>query len=38
MVVELEVLLSNDKFLALERRAPRQLVIDNVIQLFRSVV
>ena len=37
-VVELEALLSNDKFLASERRAPRQLVIDNVIQLFCGVV
>lgn len=37
-VVELEAFASNDKLLGLERRAPRQLVIDNGIQLICRLV
>jgi hypothetical protein len=36
--VELEGVISNDQFLALEWRAPRQLVVDDIVQFFWSVI
>jgi hypothetical protein len=36
--IELEGVISNDQVLALERRAPRQLVVDDIVQFLRRAI